>query len=691
MSPRSSPRRPPARGSALLAGLLGLALLLLPAPARAELPDLDLDLHAHLFMKEGLGWLFRGSFDEPLKAHAWGDRLSSKANADSLDASDLGLVVVALFAHPLYVSDLRLAIRAQIEAAKAFVASHPRWAIARSPAEARALLEGGRRVLVLSLEGAAGVLDSQEDLRAFVEEEGVRIVTELHLVDDRYGGVAMLDGFQYVANPMGVVDQLLGGHHDADGTTVSRHGLSPLGRRLARELIARGMWLDLTHASDASFDELATLSESAGHPLLVTHAQLRRYRATERATSDRALRRIARSGGVIGLLPSEDALVDLEGEAPPCPAGCSAEACAGGAHAFALAFRHAARLLPAEAISLGTDFNGGMRHLRPSCGTRTSLDDAAGLYAMGQTAPLWAALRALGVEVPTRRQRLEAFLAAWERVTAQRLPDEGDLPRLPHARSTRGPSLATTLGLGFSTGDTEGAALLASLGLRLRKDHGDDVGGGEPIFHYLRAQGEVAKSIASEQLGYASLQLEGFGVLAEDLDRRLRASAGYLQLRRQEALEQSLRLRLGLLGAEARLMPDALHAPGIADAYLGLGANLLGYERIEHPTRGPDEGLWLGEARIDLGISFYPEKTTVVALRGTALSDYSLLLRGSQLGHQTDIMLAAGIELAHDRRRLLEFIEARWYLSGQTATSARIPALGWLDAPHLRIGVATQF
>ena len=256
------------------------------SPAKtATLPDLSLDLHSHLFMEDGLGWLFRGSFDEPHLADSWDDRLSSKVDAQALDRSGIGLVVVALFAHPLYVADMRASIRAQIARAKRFVARHPRWAIAKSPTQARRLLESGRRVLVFSLEGASGILESEEDLREFVDHEGIRIVTELHLVDDAFGGVAMLDGFQYVANPLGVVDQLLDPHHDDHGLQVNRRGLSPLGRRLAVELIARGVWIDLTHASDASLTDLVPMLERAGHPLLLTHAQLRTRHPVERATS----------------------------------------------------------------------------------------------------------------------------------------------------------------------------------------------------------------------------------------------------------------------------------------------------------------------------------------------------------------------------------------------------------------------
>ena len=83
-------------------------------------PDRTVDLHAHLFMDEALGWFFHGSFaDAELRADSWDDRLSSKVNAATLNDSGLGVVVVALFAHPVYRADMRQAVRRQIATSRA--------------------------------------------------------------------------------------------------------------------------------------------------------------------------------------------------------------------------------------------------------------------------------------------------------------------------------------------------------------------------------------------------------------------------------------------------------------------------------------------------------------------------------------------------------------------------------------------
>src|SRR5690606_1131284 len=84
--------------------------------------------------------------------------------------------------------------------------------------------------------------------------------------------------------------------------------------------------------------------EAAGQPLLFTHTPLRRFRPAERSLSDAMLARVEASGGLVGLLPSEDAFEAVEG--PTCPAGCEPAQCDESVHAFAQIWREAARAGP---------------------------------------------------------------------------------------------------------------------------------------------------------------------------------------------------------------------------------------------------------------------------------------------------------------------------------------------------------
>jgi len=78
-------------------------------------------------MEQTLNWLFFGDFFDPLSADSWKDRLSSKANPDTLDESGIGIVVVALMAHPLGAIDMRQSLREQIAAAERLVSERPNW------------------------------------------------------------------------------------------------------------------------------------------------------------------------------------------------------------------------------------------------------------------------------------------------------------------------------------------------------------------------------------------------------------------------------------------------------------------------------------------------------------------------------------------------------------------------------------
>src|SRR4051812_47085106 len=78
--------------------VLALVAALLPQSVFASFAE----LHAHLFMKEGMTWAFRGDFNGPLEATSWKDRFSSQANPEALEKSGLSVVVATIYAHPLF-------------------------------------------------------------------------------------------------------------------------------------------------------------------------------------------------------------------------------------------------------------------------------------------------------------------------------------------------------------------------------------------------------------------------------------------------------------------------------------------------------------------------------------------------------------------------------------------------------------
>ena len=374
------------------------------------------------------------------------------------------------------------------------------------------------------------------------------------------------------------------------------------------------MWLDLTHASEASLEQLVPLLEAAGQPLLFTHTSLRSYRPAERALSDEMLRRVGASGGIVGLLPSEDAFQ----RQPPikyCPATCTPQQCGGSVHAFASMYERVAAAIGADSVMLGSDHNGGMRHLRPACGTGTDLDAESGLYHVGQTKTLWQALRALGVPVAPPGAPLSRFLEAWSRVKPRNVSalvdPEGSLPTLPSRDEVKGPSTAVSVGVGVSGANTGGEpGLLAQLDLYVRKDVGLHVEV-EPIFYLLHVNADVSLTPAHERLlHYGEVSFAPLGVRLYDLDNLLVAEALRTRLRRHHALDQLLVAKAALAHGVVRLMPGVAKVRNRHNLFVQLETDLLGYQYLRHYMAVEDlHGVFVAGGTVMLGAALRPVDT----------------------------------------------------------------------------------
>lgn len=374
------------------------------------------DLHTHVFMEHGMGMLFQGGFDTPLRSSHWSDRFSSQINAATLETSNLGIVVVALYAHPAFALARRDSIRAQIRAAEDFVAKHPNWIIAKSPEEASAAIHSGKRCLILSIEGAAGIIDTEADMKEFIDEKGVRIVTFAHLTDDHLTGAAFMKGYKMLGSPTGMLRSMLFGMPKKDGVYVNPAGLTSAGRYIASKLIKRKVWIDLAHSPEETAKALVPLLKKAGQPLLYTHTALRDHHRAEREISREQLASVKESGGIVGLIPSDEVMGETPVSAGHCPSVCR-ETCQGSAWALAEQYEKVAKVIGAENVYLGTDFNGAMQHLKPtSCATGTSIDRGPGLYTIGQTPEVWFLLGKAGAPIAASAfHGADHFIAKWAR------------------------------------------------------------------------------------------------------------------------------------------------------------------------------------------------------------------------------------------------------------------------------------
>lgn len=188
------------------------------------------------------------------------------------------------------------------------------------------------------------VIKTTDDLARFVERrrDDPRLVAGLLGMEGAYpleGDVNNVDvlfdaGFRMLA-PTHFYDNEWGG--SAHG--VSKGGLTEKGREMVRRAEARGMLVDLAHASAQTIDDVVAV---ATRPLVVSHTGVRGTCDNNRNLSDEQLRRIAAKGGVIGIGYWE------------------AATCGSDARAVAHAIRHAANVVGVRAVALGSDFDGAV-------------------------------------------------------------------------------------------------------------------------------------------------------------------------------------------------------------------------------------------------------------------------------------------------------------------------------------------
>ena len=206
------------------------------------------------------------------------------------------------------------------------------WAM--SPAAARSAYEATYVDLVsvigrlptrvaLSFEGADGFADDPAALDAWM----ARGACLVGLVHDH-------------ANALG------GSSQDPDPNGRAR-GLSDAGKSLAARVVAHGGLLDVAHASDATFDDLAAIARAAHGPLVDSHTGVRALRDTMRNLDDARLRVVAETDGVVGISLHGGHVGHTPGESPTL-----SDVAAHVAHAVSVAG-------PSH-VAVGSDLDGGI-------------------------------------------------------------------------------------------------------------------------------------------------------------------------------------------------------------------------------------------------------------------------------------------------------------------------------------------
>jgi membrane dipeptidase len=209
---------------------------------------------------------------------------------------------------------------AQLDSVEALCARVPeRLQLARRRGEVAAALANGRIAVVHAAEGGHHLEGSLENLERLAAR-GLRYLTLTHFVHNGLAQPARQGPYSAFRGPP---------------------GLTELGRRVVKKCEELGVLVDVTHCSDRSFADVASL---ATRPLLATHTGFRRFSPVERNLSDEQLRLVARSGGMVGVISWSWLLK---------PRGLSADV-----EEMADAVVHASLVAGPRHVGIGTDFDG---------------------------------------------------------------------------------------------------------------------------------------------------------------------------------------------------------------------------------------------------------------------------------------------------------------------------------------------
>jgi len=190
----------------------------------------------------------------------------------------------------------------------------------------------GRLVMIKSRGDLASFVSAwQKDpqrVAAILATEGLQpIEGKLENVDALYDAGFRITGLTHF------FDNEIGG--SAHG--LEKGGLTPLGRQVIKRLEEKAMLIDLAHASRPLIDDVLAIST---RPVLVSHTGVEGTCKDTRNLSDKHLKAIAATGGVIGI------------------GYWDAAVCATSVEAIVKAIRYTAGLIGVQHVALGSDFNG---------------------------------------------------------------------------------------------------------------------------------------------------------------------------------------------------------------------------------------------------------------------------------------------------------------------------------------------
>ena len=208
----------------------------------------------------------------------------------------------------------------------------------------RALWQAGRLHYYAEKSGGKLVIiKNKRDLQNFLERRktekivgGWLGIEGAHALDGDLNNIDVLydAGFRMMS-PSHFFDNDIGG--SAHG--IEKYGLTEKGKEMVRRMEAKGMTVDVAHASAKTIDDVLAMAK---RPVVVSHTGVRGTCDNNRNLTDDQLKRIAATGGVIGIGFWETAV------------------CGKDAAAIGKAVRYTADLVGVEHVGLGSDFDGAV-------------------------------------------------------------------------------------------------------------------------------------------------------------------------------------------------------------------------------------------------------------------------------------------------------------------------------------------
>lgn len=209
----------------------------------------------------------------------------------------------------------------------------------------RALYQAGRlHAMAARSDGRFVIVKSKRDLRRFLDRRkleagivaGVLAIEGAHVLEGDPANVdALFDAGYRMMSPSHFFDTEMGG--SAHG--VEKGGLTDKGREMIRRMEAKGMILDLAHASATVVEEALAVST---RPVVISHTGVKGTCDNNRNLSDGQLKALAAKGALIGIGFWETAV------------------CGKDAAAIAKAIRHATDIIGIDHVALGSDFDGAV-------------------------------------------------------------------------------------------------------------------------------------------------------------------------------------------------------------------------------------------------------------------------------------------------------------------------------------------